>query len=149
MGIFFVKKANNEEEKIEQMNNYRSKMDLVYNERVNLEIPKIRCSLNMKAGYYHRMDRVLEKETPDFIKDMALEIIKYMIFMEQSQIGNPDVIESIKEFCDMMTSPMEVDLDNSDPDNIDDILDKINEGGMGCLSPKDLKFLDSMSKNKN
>ncbi len=144
---FFVKKAITEEEKLEQKDNYIRKMDLIYDDRVKLEMPRIRCSLNLKAGYYYKMDRVVETSTPDFVLDMAREVVKYMMIQEQQYVGNPEVLESIREFYESLMKNIGLDdqLDGYNL-NMDDILDKINDKGMSSLSPRELEYLEKMSK---
>jgi hypothetical protein len=144
---FFVKKATTEEEIANQKENYIRKMDLVYDDRIKLEIPRIRCSLNLKAGYYYRMDRVIESKNPEFVEDMAKEIIKYMMIQEQQFINNDQVLASIQEFSELMMRNWESDESPTNL-NMDDILDKINDKGMSSLSPRELKYLENMSKSK-
>jgi hypothetical protein len=146
---FFVKKAVTQEEKNIQMENYTQKMNLIYEDRIQLEMPRIRCSLSLKAGYYHRIDRVLDLEVPDFVKDMAKEIVKFMMIQEQHFVGNPEVFESIREFYESLVENMEMDNQLDNPHlNMDDILDKISEKGMSSLSPRELEYLEKMSKSK-
>ncbi len=144
---FFVKKALTDEERADQKENYIRKMDLIYDDRIKLEIPRIRCSLNLKAGYYYRMDRVTELVTPEFVEDMAKEIIKYMMIQEQQFVNNDQVLASIQEFSESIMRNWELD-DSSTNLNMDDILDKINDKGMSSLSPRELKYLENMSKSK-
>lgn len=146
---FFVKKAITEEEKMIQRENYTQKLNLIYEDRVQLELPRIRCSLSFKAEYYHRTDRVIETEVPEFIKDMALEIIKYMMIQEQQFVNNPEVLESIREFYETLIQNMDMNSQDDQPSlNMDDILDKINDQGMSSLSSRELEFLEKMSRSK-
>lgn len=142
---FFVKKSNTEEEKYHQQENYKRKMELVYEDRVKLEMPRIRCSLNFKAGYYHKMDRVLERIVPEFVESMAKEVIKYMIVQERNFVGNIEVMESIKEFYDNLIENSGMEDSSLD---MDSILDKISEKGMESLSPRELQYLKNMSDGK-
>lgn len=143
---FFVKKANSEEEKIAQMDRYMSKMNLIYDDRVELELPRIRCSLSMKAGYYHIMDRTID-ETPVFVQDMAREIIKVMMIEEQDQIGDQIVMDSIRGFYESIIA--NEDNDSASELSIDAILDKINESGMKSLNSVELGYLKDMSGGKS
>ena len=144
---FFVKKATTEEEKEKQKENYLKKMEMVYEDRVLIEMPKIRCSINMKAGYYYKMDRAVETTIPTYIEDMAKEVTKYMMFQEQQYIGNQEVMNSIKEFSDSMMQSLSNPGDEKSLE-LNDILDKINEKGIESLSAVEMEYLNKMSKSK-
>ena len=138
---FFVKKAKSEEEQTAQRDLFMNKLKMVYSERVEVELPKIRINLSMKAGQYLRGDKVYS-ETPDFITQMAREVVKVMMWEEQKQLQDPIVLESLEEFKHLFeeSEPSETPLD------LDTILDKINTTGMSSLTGEELKFLEKMSK---
>ncbi len=142
---FLVKKAITEEEKEAQKVSYMNKMNLVYDDRIQLELPRIKCSITIKANNYYRTDRVFETEVPPYINDMAKEIVKITMVQEQNYFNNPIVMDSLKEFYNLY-QPDEVG-DNNDNLSIDDILDKISESGIQSLSPNELRFLEKMSKS--
>jgi hypothetical protein len=146
---FFTKKAKTESEIEEQSERIAKRMEMVFSDRLNAELPKIRCSLDMKAGYYYRTDRVQEKEVPQFINDMAIDIVKWMIFQEQQWLNNEVVIDSIRDFYDDVMYYINSDrVDESENLNMDSILDKINESGMSSLTPIELDFLEKSSNSK-
>ena len=78
---FLVKKAKTDEEKAERLIAYEAKLRLPYEERLNVELPRIKIDVAFKAGHYFKSDRTNE-ETPKFILDMAREIIKIMMVQE-------------------------------------------------------------------
>ena len=165
---FFVKKAKTLEEKDKQMFSLEQKFNLPYEERLNLEIPRIKCSLSMKAGFYEKTDRVFD-ETPNYVIESSKEILKFMIFEEQKSIQNPEVLESIRDFIEKQESLKEENKEN--PTNVvdslkqaleklskskspkkrefhlDEILDKINLNGIDSLDKEEIDFLGTMSKN--
>lgn len=146
---FFTKKAKTESEIEEHSERIAKSMEMVFSDRLNAELPKIRCSLDMKAGYYYRTDRVQEKEVPQFINDMAIDIVKWMIFQEQQWLNNEVVIDSIRDFYDDVMYYINSDrVDESENLNMDSILDKINESGMSSLTPIELDFLEKSSNSK-
>ena len=135
---FFGKKAKNEEEQLGKQDKFMDKLKLVYTERLEVEIPKIRIFLSMKAGQYIRGDKIYV--IPDFFKSMAGEVLKVMMFEEQKHLQDPVVLESLKEFEHLFKNEVEEEF------NLDDILDKINTTGMESLTPQELKFLEDSSK---
>lgn len=143
----FVKKANTQEEYDAQREAFMNKMSLTYDERIEVEIPIIRCSISMKAGQYYRTDRSLESEMPEYILNMVKEILKVTMMQEQMHVGDPRVLESLEEFRNMLYSN---DSDfQGQPENLDmdSILDKINEKGIKSLTSNELRYLQEMSKS--
>ena len=158
----FIKKAKTDEERAENENNYKEViLRLPYEDRVANDLSKIRINVTMKAGNYIRVDRAFDTEIPKFIIDMTQEVLKITMLQEQKIINDPAVKESLKEFeylleeLDNKTNEFLEMLGGSGSDlpkpkehplNMDDILDKINETGMGSLNAKELKFLEKMSR---
>ena len=117
----------------------------------------------MKAGYYIRTDRSLDKEIPEYITDMFYEVMKVTMLQEQLILKDPVVMESLEEFKYLLDEMMEnleslgLEIEGLEefkqqkktkeqPLNMDDILDKISETGMQSLNAKELKFLEKMSR---
>lgn len=156
---FFGKKAKDEAEAIQKEIDYEAKLHLIYDERCEADLPKIRISIGMKAGNRTSADRVIEQTIPDFIIEMAYEVIKITMLQEQMIINDPIVQESLAPFQHLLDGILEemremgLDMEEGNikkrvevPMNMDDILDKINDGGMSSLSAKELKYLEKMSK---
>ena len=162
---FFVKKAKTIDEKDKQIYLIEQKFNLPYEERIKVELPRIKCSLLMKAGFYEKVDRVFD-ETPDYVIDSSREILKYMMYEEQKKIQNPEVLESIRDFVEKQESLKEnpenmsnvidslkqaFDKLSKTPKkkefHIDEILDKISVNGIDSLDKDEIDFLGTMSKN--
>ena len=146
---FFGKKTKSEEELIEKL---EKKFKLPFEERVAEDTPKIKVTVFMEVGHYIRADRSIDKEIPKFIKDMSVEVIKIMMLQEQKEVNDPVVKASLKEFEHLLEEIQVVDEKGKvvpkkeAPLSMDEILDKINDTGMGSLSPRELKFLEKMSR---
>jgi hypothetical protein len=138
---FFVKKAKTQEEIIQRDINYNEKLKMLYDERVELEISRIRVDILMKAGSFVRGDRF--NNTSEFIESMAREVVKSMMVDEQEILCDPLVIESISEFIEFFKENEESVDEILD---LDLILDKINKSGMKSLTKKELNFLEKKSK---
>lgn len=155
---FMVKKAKTPEEKVLAQNAYNEKLKLPYNERLEVELPRIKVDIAFKAGHYFRSDRVLGEETPKYINDMAKEIVKSMIYQEQKTLNDPNVLDSIQDFIDKIQEEesqeilREAGIDlrpKREPSfDLDLILDKINETGISSLTASELNFLEKRSKGE-
>ena len=165
---FFRKKSKTDEEKVIADMEFEQKMHLIYEDRCQADLPKIRVSVSMKAGNYIRTDRSLDTELPKYVVDMHYETMKITMLQEQMMINDPVVLESLAPFKHLLdelmqdmgvTPEMLESLGDKLPGisslqpkkevqlNMDEILDKINETGMQSLTAKELKFLEKMSKN--
>jgi hypothetical protein len=138
---FFVKKAKTIEEMNQRDINYHEKLKLPYDQRVELELSRIRVDILMKAGSFVRGDRF--NNTSEFIESMAREVVKSMMVDEQEVLCYPNVIESISEFIEFFKENEESVEDFLD---LDLILDKINNSGMKSLTKRELNFLEKKSK---
>jgi len=151
-GIFRTKAKNkNEQEKID-------KLHLTYDERCEVDLPKIRITVTMKAGNRIVSDRSIDDTIPDFIEDMFFEVMKIKMLQEQMIVNDPVVLESLEEFKHLLEYILEEmaeegenidiirNLKKETPLSMDEILDKISESGMQSLTAKELKFLEKMSR---
>jgi hypothetical protein len=158
-GVFRTK-AKTEEEQILKDLELENKLKLPYEERCKVDIPKIRITISMKAGYRVVSDRTLDSEIPDFVKEMFYEVMKITMLQEQMLINDPVVLESLEEFKDLLSDfieDMEIEMEGFEDVkkaykkqettlSMDDILDKISDTGMQSLTAKELKFLEKMSR---
>jgi hypothetical protein len=146
---FFGKKAKTQEEAEEIAIAYSNKLKLVYEDRVAVDMSKIRISVSMKAGYYIRVDRSFDTVMPKYITELSNEVLKITMLMEQEILQDPIVMESLKEFEDLLVPNDEgndIPAAQKAPLSMDDILDKISEHGIASLSSGEKKFLDKMSR---
>lgn len=153
-------KAKNEEEQILKDLEFENKLKLTYEERCKVDLPKLRITVSMKAGYRVVSDRSLDSEIPDFIKEMFYEVMKITMLQEQMMINDPVVLESLEEFKELLNDfieDMEIEMEGLEDVqksykkqettlSMDDILDKISATGMQSLTAKELKFLEKMSR---
>jgi len=156
-GVFRTK-AKNQIEQEKKDKEYEEKLHLTYEERCEADLPKLRITVTMKAGYRIVSDRSLDETIPDFIEDMFFEVMKVTMLQEQMIVNDPVVLESLEEFkhlLDDILEEMAEEGENIDiirnvkketPLSMDDILDKISESGMQSLTAKELKFLEKMSR---
>lgn len=160
---FYRTKGKTEEEKIAKDDEYMEKLKLPYEDRVIVDLSKIKIDISLKAGKYVRSDRSFDI-TPKYIIDMAYEVLKVTMIKEQFYLNDPvvlksletfqELIDSVKEMMEEATQMFEAQLDVLTPKrksvvsyDMDDILDKISEKGISSLSPGELQFLEKMSKN--
>ena len=145
---FMTKKPKTDEEKVLKQLAYDEKLRLVYDERVKVEIPRIKIDVAMKAGHYFKCDRIVIEETPDFVKEMASEIVKSMMYAEQKELNDPVVLASMESFIDKFKDKDEKKSRGViEPSfDLDSILDKINDLGMSSLTASELQFLEKKSK---
>jgi len=156
-GVFRTK-AKNQIEQEKKDKEFEEKLHLTYDERCEADLPKIRITVTMKAGYRIVSDRSLDETIPDFIEDMFFEVMKITMLQEQMIVNDPIVLESLEEFKHLLDDILEEmaeegeDIDiirnvkKETPLSMDDILDKISESGMQSLTAKELKFLEKMSR---
>ena len=111
---YFGKKAKTEEEQVQKDMDAEEKLHLTYEDRIKVDSPKIGVYIYMKAGYYERSDRSIDIAVPQYILDMAKEILKQTMLKEQIFVKDPVVEESIKEWKYMLRDIIELD-DNDEP----------------------------------
>lgn len=155
---FFSAKAKTEEEAVLKQIDYDKKLKLVYDERCKADLPKLRISIFMKAGYRIIGDRSFDKGIPQYIIDMFYEVMKITMLQEQIILKDPVVMESLEEFVHLLQDLMDelgIQIEGTEdftkrhkeePLSMDDILDKISESGMQSLSARELKFLEKQSR---
>ena len=144
---FFSTKSKSEEDAFLKKLSYEKELTLRYDERIEMEIPKIRVDLSLKAGSYLRSDRCTY--VPEFIIDIAKEFIKVRMFVEQSMLKDPNVMDSLKDFKNPFEQPQQQQIEQEEEEilNVDFILDKINSSGISSLTPNELKFLEKKSRS--
>jgi len=155
---FYVTKAKNEEDAIQNQINYENKLKLTYDERCKADLPKLKINCYMSAGYYTRSDRSHDKKVPQYITDLFYEVMKITMLQEQIYLNDPVVMKSLEGFqhlLDEIIEDMGIEMEGIEeltkkheetPLDLDGILDKISSSGVQSLSARELKFLDKKSR---
>jgi len=149
---FFVPKSKNKEE--EYVKSLESAITMLYPERLELELSKVRVNVSMKLDNFIITDRLPKGTIPQRVKDIVAEVTKVKMMLESEFSYNKKVLESIPAL-DKTVVDIEV-IKGSDEKKavketnsftIDTILDKISKKGYDYLSIEEKDFLDKKSKN--
>ena len=147
---FFVPKSHNTQEKFEELAEITSKM--LFEERVNFEMSKVRVNITMKVGNFVISDRLPKGIIPDTVFKIVSEITKVKMTIESDYYGNEEVKNSIPEIdknfvqIDIVKDVVNTDYKNQSEFDIDSILDKIGQDGLDSLTDEEKEFLDKKSK---
>jgi hypothetical protein len=146
-GYFVPKTYNNE--KFEEISELTSNM--LFDERLNFEFSKIRINLTAKIGNFLISDRLPKGSIIDSVMKVVTELTKVKMTIESEFTNNQDIKNSIpeidKSIVDFEIIKDVIKKDYNEVDfNVDDILDKISNKGIGSLSEDEKNFLDSKSK---
>lgn len=152
-GFFVPKSKNNDEEYLKSLD---SNLKMLYPQRLELELSKVRVNISMKLDNFIITDRLPKGSVPSKIQEIVAEVTKVKMMVESEFSYDKDVLESIpaldKTIVDieivkngestfLTTGPLINDF------NIDAILDKISKKGFESLSKEEKEFLDNKSKN--
>ena len=152
-GFFVPKSKNNDEEYLKSM---ESNLKMLYPERFEYELSKVRVNLSMKLDNFIITDRLPKGSVPTKIKEIIAEVTKVKMMVESEFSYNKDVLNSIpaldKTIVDIEIvkngeSTLLTTGSNINDFNIDTILDKISKKGYEALSKEEKEFLDNKSKN--
>ena len=149
---FFVPKSKNKEE--EYVKALESAIAMLYPERLELELSKVRVNISMKLDNFIITDRLPKGTIPQRVKDIVAEVTKVKMMLESEFSYNKKVLESIpaldKTVVDIEVikgSDEKTVVQESNSFTIDTILDKISNKGYDSLSKEEKEFLDNKSKN--
>ena len=149
---FFVPKSKNKEE--EYVKALESAIAMLYPERLELELSKVRVNVSMKLDNFIITDRLPKGSIPQRVKDIVAEVTKVKMMLESEFSYNKKVLESIpaldKTVVDIEVikgSDEKTVVQESNSFTIDTILDKISNKGYDSLSKEEKEFLDNKSKN--
>jgi hypothetical protein len=148
---FFVPKSHNSSEKFEEISEMTSKM--MYEERLNFEMSKVRVNITMKVGNFIVSDRIPKGIIPESVFKVVAEITKVKMMVECEYYGNEEIKRSIpeidKNFVDIeiIKDVVNQDYQNQTEFDVDSILDKIGKEGLDSLSEEEKQFLDSKSRD--
>lgn len=147
---FFVPKSHNTQEKFEELAEITSKM--LFEERVNFEMSKVRVNITMKVGNFVISDRLPKGIIPNTVFKIVSEITKVKMTIESDFYGNKEVKNSIPEIdrnfvdIEIVKDVVNTDYKNQSEFDIDSILDKIGQDGLDSLTDEEKEFLDKKSK---
>jgi hypothetical protein len=146
---YFVPKSYNGE-KFSEISEITSKM--LFQERLNFELSKVRVNLTMKIGHFVIGDRLPKGVIPETVVRIVTEVTKVKMMVESEYYQNEEVKKSIPEidktFVDIEIVREVVSNDYKEDKNfdVDSILDKISQKGLDSLSDEEKDFLDNKSK---
>lgn len=154
-GFFVPKSKNNKEEYLKSL---ESTLTMLYPQRLELELSKVRVNISMKLDNFIITDRLPKGTVPSKIKDIVAEVTKVKMMVESEFSYNKEVLDSIpaldKSVVDIeivknteSIDTIEFDQPEEPSFNIDTILDKISKRGFESLSKEEKEFLDKKSKN--
>lgn len=165
----FNKKSRSEEERTLSNINMQNRMSMTYDQRLPVEMERVRVNITMEAGEYLRGDRVPKTaELSEFVIRYENELLKVQMLQEQKEFNDAHILNSIpepnKEILDELVPPevremqekMQAALDKGEVKNtpkrtaipsfdVDDLLDKISDTGMESLSDEEKAFLKNQS----
>jgi hypothetical protein len=148
---FFSRKSEKNEDYYIKLSELTSVM--LYNERLDYELKKVRVELTIKIDNFSMTDRLPKGVIPEMIYKIVSEITKVKMLVESEYHKNEDVINSIpaldRENFDIKIVRETIEEEYSDnPDlDMDIILDKISKEGIESLSTDEKEFLDKKSKD--
>ena len=148
---FFVPKGNNTLEGYEETSKFTSY--LLYDERLEFELSKVRVNLTVKSGQFVISDRMPIGIVPEMIIKIVEEITKIKMIIESEYYNYQDVIDSIPELdkdsvdIEIIRNVVQKDLSKDINLDVDSILDKISDDGYEALSDEEIDFLNKKSKD--
>lgn len=151
---FFVPKSKNKEE--EYLKSLDLSMAMLYPERLELELSKVRVNISMKLENFIITDRLPKGTIPQKVKDIVAEVTKVKMMVESEFSYNKIVLESIPALdktvvdIEIVKGPEDLPIEfvsEAQTFTIDSILDKISKKGYESLSKEEKDFLDNKSKN--
>lgn len=157
-GFFVPKSKNNDEEYLKSL---ELTLVMLYPERLESELTKVRVNLSMKLDNFIITDRLPKGSIPTKIRDIVAEVTKVKMMVESEFSYNKEILESIpaldKNIVDIeivkngestiLTTGSTSSIPPINDFTIDTILDKISKKGFESLSKEEKEFLDNKSKN--
>lgn len=146
---YFVPKSFNGEKYSEVI---EATTKMLFDERLNFELSKVRVNLTMKIGHFVISDRLPKGIVPEAISRIVTEVTKVKMMIESDHYQNEEVKKSIPEIdktfvdIDIIRDVVTNDYKEDKNFDIDSILDKISQKGLDSLSNEEKDFLDNKSK---
>ena len=149
-GSFLPKTQNKEEFYI---NMWEETGRMLWSERIEHELSKIRVELTLKMGKFSITDRMAKEYIPSLVVNLVTEITKLKMMFECELNNIEEVKESIppldKDYVDINSVRQLLKSFLGKGDNtydIDELLDKISENGIESLTDLEKEFLNKRSK---
>jgi hypothetical protein len=148
---YFHPKVEDKHQYYEDLFNRCSTME--FEERLEHELSKIRVNLTLKRNHFFISNRLEKGFIPMFIQSIVSELTKIKMLIEYEFHQNKKIMESIPEIdksivsVEFIKEAVEGDVYTNQDYDIDDILDKISNGGLDSLSEEEKDFLDKKSKD--
>ena len=144
-GYFVPTRKNTPEENlIAQIHN----QTLRYEDRLKVELAKVRVSVTIKMGQTILTHRLQKGFIPKTIQEIISEITKVRMGLECDEHGNEDIRKSIPPLSPDIVVHFIDYMPKEEPEmEIDDILDKISKSGFDSLTEEEKEFLDKKSKD--
>jgi hypothetical protein len=153
---FFIKKSNDNQERANKyIDMYDRVKSMLYDERVEFELSKVRVDVDISIGSFTLINRL--DVIPLQITNIVKELTKVKMMMEGEFYKDQSVIDSIPPIDPSVVSvkiiredDIDKDYDNGDEYSesydIDVLLDKISKNGIKSLTEQEREFLDKTSK---
>ena len=152
-GFFVPKSKNNDEEYLKSLD---SNLKMLYPQRLELELSKVRVNISMKLDNFIITDRLPKGSVPSKVQEIVAEVTKVKMMVESEFSYNKIVLESIPALdktvvdIEIVKGPQDLPIEfvsEAQTFTIDSILDKISKKGYESLSKEEKDFLDNKSKN--
>jgi hypothetical protein len=148
---YFIPKVDDKEKYYDDM--FEKCSNMLFNERLEFELSKVRVNLTLKSGNFFISDRLPKGSMPKSIRDIVTEITKVKMLVESEYHDNDKISDSIPDIdknivsLEIIRDVVNSDYSKSQKFDIDNILDKISKEGMDSLSDEEREFLDKKSKD--
>lgn len=143
---FFVPASKNTPE--HYLSNLQKMITLKYDERLQMELAKVRVSLTIKLGHTILTQRLPKGFVPKTVEEIVAEVTKVRMGLECDEHGNEEIRETIPPLSPDIIVEFIDNTPREEPElEIDDILDKISNSGYESLTRDEKNFLDRKSKD--
>jgi hypothetical protein len=143
---FFVKKVKEEDKEKFYTKLYEKSDKMLFNNRLEFELSKLRIDVNLKLGNKFAMkNRLPDGMVPKLILEMVTEITKVKMMLEESE--DIDIYQSIPPLSGLIAIESFTEIADEIELDMDDILDKISTTGLDSLTQEEKNFLDKKSKD--
>lgn len=148
-GSFLPKLQNKEEFYI---NMWEETARMLWSERLEHELSKIRVELTLKMGKFSISDRMSKEYIPSLVVSLVTEITKLKMMFECEMNGIQEVKESIppldRDYLDedSVKELLKLVFGGQQQFDLDTLLDKISESGMESLTEAERNFLNKRSR---
>lgn len=148
-GSFLPKVQNKEEFYI---NMWEETARMLWSERIDHELSKVRVDLTLKMGKFSITDRMSKDYIPNLVVSLVTEITKLKMMFECEMNGIQGVKDSIppldKDYLDedSVRELLKMVFGGQQQFDLDNLLDKISESGIESLTEAERNFLNKRSR---